>query len=160
MILDHPLKDLAALDAKGQATDEERAILREDVFAFDDAVAQLRRDLQSQFAQRNADADEYKNECLRLGYTGKAQWFEYKADLRRWKANAQRYLQGLEALAKQIAALKREHKKGTREQQRAKTYPILKDIQRYLVGEEVEREELLVRVTTLLVEQYNDSAAA
>ncbi len=104
----HPLRDMAAADTRGQVTPEEAAHLRqpETVEAWYDALVELKREIDAQFADRNADAQVRQNECFAKGYSGKQEWFEYKGELDLWKAKANRMKRSVENSIREAKNLK------------------------------------------------------
>ena len=89
-------RELVVTDAKGRATAREQAFLRSAavVGRWNTALASLNRELQSQFAERRAEAQAYRNRCLRAGPRGKREWFDYQERYAGWRAGATR-LKGL-----------------------------------------------------------------
>jgi len=93
-----PFRDLVIRDLKyrydDRITPEERAYLRspEVLQEWLDTLKHLRREMQAQFAQRKAAANQFQKECFERGYEGKRAWFEYKADYDEWRARGNRYI--------------------------------------------------------------------
>ncbi len=108
---EHPLRTLAANDARGQTTEEEREYLRspETVTDWLDALTELGLDLEAQFAERRAEAQAVQTECLDKGPEGKREWFEYKARYDRWRASARRFKQLVDARRREAKRLAHEH---------------------------------------------------
>jgi hypothetical protein len=80
--LDHDaLRSLVAQEARGKASPEASAELREEanLQLWSDILHELNKDLESQFMERKADAQVFQNACFGAGPEGKREWFEYKA---------------------------------------------------------------------------------
>jgi hypothetical protein len=67
----------------------EQMLAPENIPALYDALTTLVQDIDSQFAERRASAQDFQNRCHATG--DKQGWFEYKADYDRWRAGAQRF---------------------------------------------------------------------
>lgn len=93
----HPLRNMAVRDAKGEATEEEAAYLRANPYDWLDTLKELNGDLHAQFMEKAAHAQEYKNRCHQDKVWGKDDWFTYKEDYDRWRAKAGRFRQMLDA---------------------------------------------------------------
>ncbi len=90
--LDHyDFRELVAKEAKGQAEPEAAAFLRSEagLRRWANALRELTRELETQFAKRKADAESFQNACLAEGSDAdKREWYEYKAEYDRWRAVA------------------------------------------------------------------------
>jgi hypothetical protein len=94
---DHPFRDLVVRDAKFRHDDlitpEEREYLRSPEVCehWRDTLIHLRREMEAQFSERKAAAERFQTECFARGYSGKADWFEYKAEYDEWRARGNRF---------------------------------------------------------------------
>jgi len=88
------LRDLAARDARGDATEKESRFLRspETVAEWYAALSSLKQQIEAQFIERKAAALDYQQECFTRGGEGKKDWFAYKADYEVWRGKARRFL--------------------------------------------------------------------
>jgi hypothetical protein len=105
----HPLRDAAGRDARGLSEASESKWLRrpENLQEWHDALVELKQDIEAQFAERAADAQDYQNHCFAKGHSGKSEWFEFKAVYDRWKAGANRMKRSVEAKMRECKALLR-----------------------------------------------------
>lgn len=81
------LRSLVAQEARGKASPEASAELREEanLQLWSDILHELNKDLESQFMERKADAQIFQNACFGAGPKGKREWFEYKAQYDSWR---------------------------------------------------------------------------
>jgi hypothetical protein len=93
--------DLVALDAKlkhgDRISSEEREYLRSEEILphWHAALRELIADAHAQFADKKAEANAFQQRCHERGYSGKQDWFTFKANHDRWRADASRYLSAL-----------------------------------------------------------------
>lgn len=108
----HPLTEIAAADAKGRATEEEKAHLRhpESLDHWQLALKQLQTNLVTQFQAKKVQWIEERNYAFSLPEgEGKAYYRERKLQYRRWKNSATNFRAGLESALRECAQLKKEH---------------------------------------------------
>jgi hypothetical protein len=102
-------RDLVVRESRGDATQEEQLLLRSPEL-IDKWIAELnsiKREIETQFSERGAEAQEKQNECWKLGREGKAAWFEFKAEHNRWRARAARVKRSLDERVTEAKQLKR-----------------------------------------------------
>jgi hypothetical protein len=113
---DHPFRGLVVRDAKfrhdDQITPEERAYLRSPGVCeyWKDTLVHLRREMETQFAERKAAAEQFQTECFARGYSGKADWFEYKAEYDEWRARGNRFTTMLTARLDEAKRITKENR--------------------------------------------------
>ncbi len=90
-------EEIVVREAKGQATPEEAAWLKtdENLNEWVRVLQDKRADVEAQFLQRKAEAQDFQNQCHQMGPTGKSEWFEYKAQYDHWRSGARRWLQSI-----------------------------------------------------------------
>jgi hypothetical protein len=94
-------RELVSLDVKRMNNDlisqEEREWLRSKELCpyWLNALRDLRGLVQTQFAEKAAELEAYRQACYARGYPGKQDFYTYKAGYERWRANAGRYLSAL-----------------------------------------------------------------
>lgn len=104
-------RDLVVRESRGDATQEEQSRLRSPEL-IDRWIAELnsvKREIETQFSERGAEAQEKQNECWKLGREGKAAWFEFKAEHDRWRARAARVKRSLDERVTEAKQLKRRY---------------------------------------------------
>ncbi len=86
-------RDLVVNDAKGKVSEEEKRFLRSPsvLGRWNTVLGSLNRELQSQFAERRAEAQSYRNECMKAGPKAKQDWFDYQAGYESWRGGATRF---------------------------------------------------------------------
>lgn len=86
-------RDLVVNDAKGKVSEEEKQFLRSPsvLGRWNAVLGSLNRELQSQFAERRAEAQSYRNECMKAGPKAKQDWFDYRARYESWRGGATRF---------------------------------------------------------------------
>jgi len=129
------MAEVAALDAKGQATDEQQEYLRrpENLADWRSALVELQKALQAQFAKRKADVDELKRYCFTLPEEeGKALFREEMREYRRWKAAAGQYLASLIGALSECKMLQRQAADYQESMHRKLGWRLAQDLQAFL----------------------------
>ena len=86
----HDLKELANLDIRDSATEEQKAFLRSNILEWREILLQMKRDSDFQLASSKAEAAEKRLEL------DDEKFEEYEARRLRWKANNVRFKNGIE----------------------------------------------------------------
>lgn len=91
---DEDANNMAAAYVKKElsAEERERLLQPENIERLHNALVSLHQDIESQFAERKAGAQEKQNQCHDAGWDGRQEWFEYKARYDRWRSSARRFL--------------------------------------------------------------------
>lgn len=86
-------RELVVNDTKGKVSEEEKQFLRSPsvLGRWNAVLGSLNRELQSQFAERRAEAQSYRNECMKAGPKAKQDWFDYRARYESWRGGATRF---------------------------------------------------------------------
>lgn len=108
---------LAAAFARGEIPEgyREQLLSPENISALHDALMTLVHDVDSQFAERRARAQECENECLATGR--RSTWLKHKAAYDRWRASARRFKTTVESARRDV---KRRMERYKREEHEAK----------------------------------------
>ena len=103
---------LVVKDAKGQVSQEERQFLRSPsvLGRWNTVLGSLNRELQSQFAERRAEAQSYRNECMKAGPRAKQDWFDYQASYESWRGQTTRLKGRIEERLAESKELMRQRK--------------------------------------------------
>lgn len=81
-----------------------------------DALVYLKKELEAQLSQREAEAAHEKQLCLHMGYAGKDRWFTYESEYLRWRAGVIRMkttVEGRLSYVKRLAHERQQVKTGT-----------------------------------------------
>lgn len=111
-LADESFRDLVVSDAEGEVSEEEKEFLRSPSVSgrWNTVLGSLNRELQSQFAERRAQAQAYRNECMKAGPKAKQDWFDYSAEYERWRGQTTRLKGRVEERLAESKELIRQHK--------------------------------------------------
>jgi hypothetical protein len=98
-------------DIQGRASDGQAALLLSKAQEWLDALIDVKRNVELQFARRRAEIKEFQQACLSQGPEAKSAYFQHKTDYESWRAKALGYATVVERRTKHVRRLVDENPK-------------------------------------------------